>query len=102
MDFIKGLFALAVIGGVVWLATAFFDAVGGWPGVIVTVILIAVIVFLASRYFERTAQVDKLKKMPSEVITLTETARDSFGGQAVDALNRATVEFEEGRAPLFW
>lgn len=101
MDFIRGLFTLVVIGIVIWAANAFFDAVGGWPGVIATVVGVVAITVAGGRYFSRKAERAELEEMPGQVRALIEDAQKLFGDGG-DALSEANIQFEEKRGPLFW
>ena len=80
---------------------AVLNAVGGWPGVIAIVVGVVVLVGVVGRNRERTAELEKLKSMPSRVRGLVEDAQNFFG-EAIDSLNQAKVQFEEKRAPVFW
>ena len=102
MDLIKGIFGLAVIIFIIWLANAFFELVGGWPGVIAVVVCIVTLIFFISSYLARRQEIDKLKETPMQVQALIEAAQVHYR-EGADCLERARVEFEEERrAPLFW
>ena len=101
MDLIRGLITLGVIIGVVWIANAVFDALGGWPGVIATVAGLAGVIFVVLQYLSREAERSELAAMPERVRAVIEDAQNLFGA-AVDTLNEAKTELDEERAPLFW
>ena len=102
MDLIKGLFGLVVIGFIIWIANAFFEFVGGWPGVIAVLVCIAVFIFVVGIYLSRRQEINELKEAPKQIQILKEEAHVYYR-EGVDLLERAKVEFEEERrAPLFW
>ena len=81
--------------------SAVFNAVGGWPGVIVIVVGGAVLLGVWGRRQERAAELAELKSTPGRVRALAEDAQKFFG-EATEALNEARMQFDEKRAPLFW
>lgn len=98
MYLIKGIFGLAVIILIIWLANAFFELVGGWSGVIAVVVCIVALIFIIGIYLARR----KLKEAPMQIQALIEAAQVHYR-EGADCLERARVEFEEERrAPLFW
>ena len=101
MDAIRGIFILAAIAATVWAASAYFEAVGGWPGMIATLVGISVIGFWWNVRQQHRSEIRDLKVIPGRVQTQAVSARENFEA-AIHALNAAELEFEENRGPFFW
>ena len=98
MPIIFGIIVFVVIG----VAMKVFDAVGGWPGVVVIVGVLVGGGYALATALKRSDEIKALKAKPDRVSSLLKPA-EALSAAAPEALLRDTLaEFEAGRAPLFW
>ena len=95
----------AVILFVVWYVSdivgPIFNAIGGWLGVLGIIVIVVVLFAVISHRREQAAELEELKSTPGKVRSFVEDAQ-AFFANAVDAMEESKVQFEEGRAPVFW
>lgn len=97
MPIIVGI-VIIVVAGFVMQA---FEAIGGWPGLIVIAAAVAGGIWFISSTTRRNAERRELEALPGRI-----RQREQEITEAVEAIHTAMVhavaEKREGRAPLFW
>ena len=96
------LFVGIVVIFMVGVAMKIFDAVGGWPGVFLIVGGLVGGGYALAVALKRSDEIKALKAIPDRVSSLLGPAKALSTTDPEALLGDTLIEFEAGRAPLFW